>query len=196
MSVARASSRHPEASLRRREPSRDPRRERVHTREQRLHPRCRGKCFERRLMLRRGRRAACPSPRAEALRRPGQRVDRRPPRRGAASALPRRTRPSRSPCRQPPQARARVSADRPSHDARPGLPPDGHARARSRPRPSSTGSLDARDTRPRGRVGRSSGRASAPSERCRSASASRPDHVSTIPRFSSATARSSLPIAI
>ena len=43
--------RHPEASLRGREPSGDPRRERVHTREQRLRLRCRRELFERRLML-------------------------------------------------------------------------------------------------------------------------------------------------
>ena len=95
----------------------------------------------------------------------GGRVDvvaRRPPRRGAASALPRRTRPSRSPCWQPPRARARVSADRPSHSARPGRPPDGRARVRSRARRALTGNLDARDTRPRGRVGRSPGRARLP----------------------------------
>ena len=107
-------------------------------------------------------RAACPSPRAEAPLPPGQRLDRRPPRRGAATALPRRTRPSRSPCRQRPQAQARLSAGPPSHNARPGLPPDCLARARPRPTPSLTGSIDARDTRPRGTAGRSSGRALLP----------------------------------
>jgi hypothetical protein len=37
----------PKPSLRRREPSRDPRRERVHAAELRFHPSRRGKCFKR-----------------------------------------------------------------------------------------------------------------------------------------------------
>ena len=89
-----------------------------------LRPRCRRELFERRSMLpasgvQHARRHV-----QEARRRPGQRLARRPPRRGVANALPHRTRPSRPPCRQPPRARARRSADRRSQSARPGRRPD------------------------------------------------------------------------
>ena len=117
---------HPETS----EPFGDHRCENVHTGEKRLRLHGGGQRLECRLMLAATGMQHARRPCAAAPRRQGRCLPGRLPNRGAANALPPRTRPSTPLWRQPPRTRARAPGDRSSRSARPGLRPDDRVRVR------------------------------------------------------------------